>query len=162
MIMIPSPMPRLNPTRVRIRKLTCFLLGPFLCLTAVVILATQFTELASKNEILSLTSFLVLLSFSALAFNWCRVSTSACSESDLVAVYEVGVDLFLSSMLALIATFLAWVQLGQGGIPVSLNPVFFALHWFFLLGALVLFLIAVFSLLQVVKRGQGMTVRDAE
>jgi quinol-cytochrome oxidoreductase complex cytochrome b subunit len=141
--MIPSPLPRLNPTRVRIRKLTCFLLGPFLCL-------------------LSLTSFLVLLSFSALAFNWCRVSPSACSESDLVAVYEVGVDLFLSSMLALIATFLAWVQLGQGGIPVSLNPVFFALHWFFLLGALVLFLIAVFSLLQVVKRGQGMTVRDSE
>ena len=121
-------MHHLNPTRVRIRKLTCLLLGPFLCLTAVVILATQFTELASKNEILSLTSFLVLLSFSALAFNWCRVSTSACSESDLVAVYEVGVDLFLSSMLALIATFLAWVQLGQGGIPVSLNPVFFALH----------------------------------
>lgn len=149
-------MHRLNPARIRIRKVTCFLLGPFICLTAGVLLISQFSELASRNEILSLTSFLVLLSFSALAFNWCRVSTSACSENNLVAVYEVGVDLFLSSMMALLATFFSWLPLGASGIPATLNPVLFILHLMFLMGALVLFLIAVFALLRVVRWGHGM------
>ena len=145
-----------NQLRLQIRRITCFLLPPFLCMTALVLLITQFTELASKNEILSLTSFLVILSFSALAFNWCRLSTNTCSEADLDAVYEVGVDLFLSSMMALIAAFFAWLQLGMTGIPLSLNPVFFTMHWFFLLFALLLFLIAIIHLLEVVKRGTRM------
>jgi len=147
---------RLNPARARIRKVSCLLLGPFLCLTAAVLLVSQFSELDSRNEILSLTSFLVLLSFSALAFNWCRVPTSACSERDLVAVYEVGVDLFLSSMMALLATFFSWLPSGASGIPSTLNPVLFILHLVFLLGALVLFLVAIFALLRVIRRGQGM------
>jgi hypothetical protein len=129
------------------------LLPPFLSLTAVVILFAQFTELASKNEILSLTSFLVLLSFSALAFNWCRVTSGACSEADLNVVYHVGVDLFLSSMMALISAFFSWLQVGLEGIPSSLNLLYFTMHWFFLMLSMILFLIAIFHLLEVVKRG---------
>ena len=144
-----------NPFRILMRRITCFLLPPFLFLTAVVILITQFTELASKNEILSLTSFLVLLSFSALAFNWCRVSSGACSEADLDVVYHVGVDLFLSSMMALISAFFSWLQVGVAGIPPILNPLFFAMHWFFLMLSMILFLIAIFHLLEVVKSGTG-------
>jgi hypothetical protein len=143
---------KIKRTRGALRRLSCFLLPPFLILTAVVVLLTQFTELASRNEILSLTSFLVILTFSSLAFNWCRVSTDSCPEEDLVAVYDCGVDLFLSSMMALIAAFFSWLQLGGAGLPAFLNPLLFALHWFFLLVALVLFAIAVFHLLDVVSR----------
>lgn len=73
-----------------------------------------------------------------------------------MAVYEVGVDLFLSSMMALLATFFSWLPLGASGIPATLNPVLFILHLIFLMGALVLFLIAVFALLRVVRCGHGM------
>jgi hypothetical protein len=152
--------PHLDKTRSLIRRVTCFILPPFLIITAAILLVTQFTELATQNEILSLTSFLVLLSFSALAFNWCRVSTISCTEADLDAVYEVGVDLFLSSMMALIAAFFVWLQVGASGVFVMLTPIFFTMHWIFLLLSLLLFLVAIFHLLEVVKRGKVMKSRS--
>ena len=87
--------------------MACVLLPPFIILISVSILAMQFKEISTKSEILSLTSFITLIFFSGLAFNWCRVSSSLTSEDVLKLVYQVGIDLFLASLLALVSTFFA-------------------------------------------------------
>jgi hypothetical protein len=94
-----------------IRRVTCVLLPPFLILISFSILAIQFKEISTNSEILSLTSFITLISFSALAFNWCRVSSSLTTEDILKLIYQVGIDLFLASLLALASTFFAWVKM---------------------------------------------------
>jgi len=135
-----------------VRWISSCLLPLFLCLTALVVLVTQFTELASRKEILSLTSFVTTLTFSALAFNWSRVSSTFCPEVDLRIVYHCGVDFLLASMMALISAFFSWLGVGEAGIPVFLNPVLFAMHWFFLLLTMLLSLMAFLQLLQVAGR----------
>jgi len=63
-------------------------------------------------------------------------------------------------MMALIAAFFVWLQVGASGVFVMLTPIFFTMHWIFLLLALLLFLVAIFHLLEVVKRGKVMKSRD--
>lgn len=135
-----------------LRRLAFLLLPPFLILIAVCLLALQFQEIASKNEALSLTSFIVLLSFSALAFNWCRVSPALVPEHTLKVLYTAGVDLFLASLLALVATFFAKVQtVNLPLLPAMANPLFFVLHWIFLLLSLLLFLGAILTILRAAR-----------
>ena len=137
--------------RKLLRRTSFILLPLFLVVTLVVFLSTQFTELTTKSEILSLSSFTTLLTFSAIAFNWCRVSPSLVPESLLKMVYQAGIDLFLASLLALIATFFAWLQLNPSGPAPLFQSILFILHWLFLCLSLLLFTIAMFHLLHVAK-----------
>jgi len=132
-----------------LRRTSFILLPVFLTVVFISLLLTQFTELATRSEILSLSSFVTLLSFSALAFNWCRVSSSIVSESLLNLVYQAGVDLFLASLLALVATFFAWLQINPARIPSSFQTGLFLFHWGFLFLSLLLFLVSMLSLLHV-------------
>lgn len=137
--------------RISLRRITCVLLPSVLILIVLSLLAAQLTELTTKNEILSLSSFIVLLSFSALAFNWCRVSPSFASEKLLQLVYQAGIDLFLASLLALVATFFAWLKTTSSLVPSSLYPVLFVLHWLFIAISAFVFLFAILSILKAVK-----------
>ena len=116
---------------------------------------TQFTELGTATEILSLSSFITLLSFSALAFNWCRVSPSLTPEILLASVYQAGIDLFLASLLALVATFFAWLQINLPGLPAGFQPIVFFLHWIFLFLSLLLFALSMLQLLATVRKIDG-------
>lgn len=137
--------------RTLLRRASLFLLPPLLTLISLGLLAAQFTELDTNKEILTLTTFAVLLSFSALAFNWCRVNTTFISEKILKGVYQAGIDLFLASLLALVAASFAWLQslpkLPWPAVKLGL----FALHWSFLLLSTLLFLTAILALIQSVK-----------
>jgi hypothetical protein len=146
----------LTVLRKLLRKASFILLPIFLVLILVSVLASQFTELASRNEVLSLSSFITLLTFSGLAFNWCRVSPAIVPEALLNFVYRAGVDLFLASLLALIATFFAWLQINPSGLPSTiqpiLQPILFPLHWLFLALSLLLFLLSIFHLLHIAEQ----------
>lgn len=63
--------------------LVCGFIALALILISLLLVVTQFSETSSKNEMLSLTSFIVILTFSGLAFNWCRVPPSFASEEIL-------------------------------------------------------------------------------
>lgn len=142
-----------NTVQQLLRRGALWLLPPLLVLIAISILAAQVSEFATQKEVLSLSSFIVILSFSGLAFNWCRVSASLTSEASLKIVYEVGIDLFLASLLALTATFFAWLQATATFLPPALVPVLIGLHLFFLCAALVFFLVSILGLLRVVTAG---------
>ncbi len=142
---------RLSLLRPILRRTSLLVLPPLLVLISLGLLASQFTELATNNEILSLTSFVVLISFSALAFNWCRVSPTLASEDILRGIYQAGIDLFLASLLALVAAFFAWLQTLPKLYFPKINPVLFSLHWIFFLLSILLFLTAVLSLVQAVQ-----------
>jgi hypothetical protein len=141
----PYPLQRL------LRRAAIVLLPVPLVIIALSILASQLSEFATRNEILSLSSFIVILSFSGLAFNWCRVSPALTSETSLKTVYHVGIDLFLASLLALVASFFAWLQTIPTFIPTTFYPVLFGLHFLFLCLSLLSFLISVLCLLRVIR-----------
>jgi hypothetical protein len=138
-----------------VRAISLLLIPYFFMLILIILLGTQFTELGTSNEILSFSSFITLLSLSALAFNWSRVSTSFTSEALLQAIYRSGIDLFIASLLALIATFFAWLLTKPGLIiPFSrtMQILLFILHWIFLALSLLLFLLALFQLLGTTRK----------
>ena len=145
--------------RLRIRSLSLKILPIFLLLVVIAILALQFTELSAANEIFSLSSFIILISFSALAFNWCRAPTTFTSETQLHRIYQVGIDCFIASLLALVSTFFTWAQISPFFKGTMISQILFGLHWIFLLLALGLFLL---SLLELLKTTSDLSRRDNE
>ncbi|CAN5615874.1 hypothetical protein BH09VER1_BH09VER1_22210 [soil metagenome] len=141
---------KLSATRRLIRRLSCLILPPCLAILAVGILSTQFIEISSRTELLSLTSFVVLLSFSALAFNWSRVSPDMVPPETLKEVYEAAIDFFIASLLALVSTMFSWLQ-SSGIVPLSAK-LLFAFHWIFLLASIALLLVAILALLRIVSK----------
>jgi len=139
-----------NMARSWLRRASYLLLPPILVGLSVLVLVAQFSELGAKGEILPLSSFVVLLSFSALAFNWSRVAPSLASEATLKQIYRIGVDLLLASLLALVATFFAWLG-DRAAIPAALYLPIFILHWIFLFICVLLFLLAALSLVKIAK-----------
>jgi len=141
-----------QPSRLQrlLRRTAIVLLPAPLVIIALAILASQLSEFTTRNEILSLSSFIVILSFSGLAFNWCRVSPALASEASLNAVFHVGIDLFLASLLALVASFFAWLQTIPKFIPANYYPILFALHFLFLFLSLLSFLVSILCLLRVI------------
>jgi len=133
------------------RNVACILLPPVLICISLVMLIIQFSELSTKAEILSLSSFIVLLSFSALAFNWCRVSPAFVAQATLASIYNVGVDSFLASLFALVATFFAWLKVTFSTSSSWSYLILFALHWLFLLFSILLFLTSLLHLLKAVR-----------
>ncbi|MCX6961275.1 MAG: hypothetical protein NTZ08_02320 [Verrucomicrobia bacterium] len=145
---MPNPLPQLHQ---RLRALVCAIVGVFLIIISLVIILTQFTELSAKNENLSLASFLVILSFSGVAFQWSTVTSGFASPKVLKKIYQTGVDLFLDSLLALIAAFFAWLQSTPGMLAPWLGTVCLVIHWLFLSLAVIFFLISTLCLLLAIK-----------
>ena len=137
--------------RQLLRRIACVLLPPILILISLFLLGTQLSEISTKNEIFSLSSFVILLSFGALSFNWCRVSTSLTSEDILKHIYQAGIDLFLASLLALLATFFAWLRINPFFLPAFLFPVLLVMHWLSLAISVLIFLLAILSLIRAIK-----------
>jgi len=143
--------PGLSMIRKGALRISHLLLPPILCLVVGSALLMQFlVESASWTEVLPLTSFVVLLTFSALALNWSRGPIPAESATP---VHRAGVDLFIASLLALVSAFLAWLPATPQLAGSSLLRPIFALHWFFLLLAAVIFLAAILDLLAAARRG---------
>lgn len=146
---MPNPFSRL-PRLLLV--LVCGLIAMTLILISALLVVTQFSETSSKNEMLSLTSFIVILTFSGLAFNWCRVPPSFASEAILKKIYRTGIHLFLSSLLALVASFFTWFQTSQEMNSPWMPKACLLLHWIFISLAIVFFLIAMLRLLAALVR----------
>jgi uncharacterized membrane protein len=146
---MPNPFSRL-PRLLLV--LVCGLIALTLILISALLMVTQFSETSSKNEMLSLTSFIVILTFSGLAFNWCRVPPSFASEAILQKIYRTGIHLFLSSLLALVASFFTWFQTSQEMTSPWMPKACLLLHWIFISLAIVFFLIAMLRLLAALVR----------
>ena len=144
-------MTTLDTTKRLILRASYILLGPALSLLAIVLLVAQFLEMTGSREILPLTSFIVLLSFSALAFNWCRTSSTFSSEATLERVFRSAVELFIASLLALVSVALGFMKEGISWIPAALALPIFIIHWIFLALALLLFLLSIFTLLSLAR-----------
>jgi hypothetical protein len=145
---MPNPFPHLHQ---KLRALVCAIVAVFLVIISLVIILTQFTEVSAKNENLSLASFLVILTFSGVAFQWAGVTAGFASPKVLKKVYQTGVDLFLDSLLALIAAFFAWLQSTPGMLAPWLGMVCLVIHWVFLSLAVIFFLISTLCLLFAIK-----------
>ena len=92
-----------------------------------------------------------MLSFSGVAFQWSGVTSGFASPKVLKKVYQTGVDLFLDSLLALIAAFFAWLQSTPGMLAPWLSSVCLVIHWLFLSLAVIFFLVSILCLLQAIK-----------
>ena len=136
---------------MNLRKVVSLIVAIFLVVISIVVIGTQFTEFATKSENLSLASFLVILSFSGVAFQWSGVTADFASPKVLKKVYQTGVDLFLDSLLALIAAFFAWLQSTPGIMPPWLASTCMIIHWVFLSLAVIFFLISTLCLLIAIK-----------
>jgi hypothetical protein len=145
---MPNPFSHLHQ---KLRALVCAIVAVFLVIISLVIILTQFTEVSAKNENLSLASFLVILTFSGVAFQWAGVTAGFASPKVLKKVYQTGVDLFLDSLLALIAAFFAWLQSTPGMLAPWLGTVCLLIHWLFLSLAVIFFLISTLCLLLAIK-----------
>ena len=146
---MPKPSPHFNQMLL---VASCAVLAVALILISVLLVATQFSEASSKNEMLSLTSFVVILTFSGLAFNWCRVPPNFASEEILKKIYRTGIHLFLSSLLALVALFFTWFQASPEMNSPWMSKACLLLHWIFISLAIAFFLIAMLRLLAAIVK----------
>jgi hypothetical protein len=131
------------------RRFTGLLIPPSLMLVVLLMLMEQFTEIQDRNELLTATVVVALVSLSALAFSWAR-----CLPENLLKIYGetihgAGVDLFIASLPALISAFLIWIKLPPTLEYTVTTLLVFSLQWFFLLIALVYSLLALMRLLKV-------------
>ncbi|MCG6862461.1 MAG: hypothetical protein LJE70_14460 [Chromatiaceae bacterium] len=122
-------------------------LMPSMVVMAIALLGIQLTEYSGNKEILPLSSFVLLLSLSALGFNWCRTAPRYSSEAALETACRSAITLFVASLLALVSAGLAFVQQSNTWMPDRLATPIFVLHWLFLALALALFLAAILSML---------------
>lgn len=130
----------------------CAVLALALVVISLLLVVNQFSEAASKDEMLSLTSFVVILTFSGLTFNWCRVPPNFGSEEILKKVYWAGIQLFLSSLFALVASFFTWFQRSPEMNASWMSKSCLILHWVFISLAIVFFLIAMLRLLATIVK----------
>ena len=144
---------------MKLRAVVSAIVAIFLVVISIAIISTQFTEFSTRNENLSLASFLVILSFSGVAFQWSGVTAGFASPKVLKKVYQTGVDLFLDSILALIAAFFAWLQSTPELMPAWLASTCIVIHWVFLSLAVVFFLISMLCLLAAIKEVQWDTTQ---
>jgi len=144
-------MTTLDTVKRLILRTSYILLGPALSLLGILLLVAQFLEMTGSKEILPLTSFVVLLSFSALAFNWCRTSSTFSSEATLERVFRAAVELFIASLLALVSVALQFMRTGISWTPAALALPIFIIHWIFLALAFLLFLLSILTLLSLAR-----------
>jgi len=141
----------LQHLHVNLRAVVSVVVAIFLVVISIVVIATQFTEFSTKSENLSLASFLVILSFSGVVFQWAGVTSDFAPLRVLKKVYQTAVDLFIDSLLALIAAFFAWLQSTPGILPPWLASTCLIIHWIFLSLAVIFFLISTLCLLMAIR-----------
>jgi len=135
-----------------LRRISLFFIPPFLILLLIIAIAIHFGEMRTSTEIFSFSSFVTMISFSGLAFNWCRVSPSFTSEPLLSSIYQIGIDLFLASLNALIATFFVWLKINLTLLSGTLNWALFGLHFIFLVASLAMFAISLIQLVLTIRK----------
>jgi len=120
-------------------------------LLAIVMIVIQAREGAGGREILPLAAVVTMLSLSGLAFNWCRVPTTLASAALLKRVYKAAVDLFVAAMLALVSLASTFALQAQNDLGDLVSGIALVVHWLFFLPALLLFVIAMCSLIMGAK-----------
>jgi hypothetical protein len=116
----------------------------------------QFVELQDRDEAISAGIVIALLSMSGLSFAW---SSSLSDLGDRARmgprIHLAGVGLFTAALLALIALLFIWIKLPAWIAASWLELFLFALHWLFLLLAMIYATQSVWELFKVamVERG---------
>ncbi|HJO93870.1 MAG TPA: hypothetical protein QF753_10755 [Victivallales bacterium] len=83
-----------------------YILKIMLIISSVFIIIGLYKHFSSSTEIVPGSVFVVLLSLSALCMSWARLDVIC--EVVKKAVYESGIELFLSSMLVLVSLPVPW------------------------------------------------------
>lgn len=146
-----------------IRNISIVLIPIGVVILLATVLIAQSTELATRSEILPLSSFAILLTFSSVAFGWSRVPYLA--EDTLLHIFRAGVDMFVASLLALTAAALGWLSSTPAIASSSAYVVLLGVHWFFLCLCFALFTIAILQLMRAVRevqRGDEQPASDRE
>jgi hypothetical protein len=136
------------------RRTSLWVLPPALLLISAGVLISQFAEIGGNTEVLSLTSFAVLMTLAGIAFGWSRVTWLP--ETVIRAIYHAASDLFLASLLALVSVFFAWIRSLDLPLVKAFPMFFFALHWIFLALSVALSFAALVGLVQVAGKTEDL------
>ena len=80
-----------------------------LALVGLLLIILQVQEHLANREALPVSSFLVLLSIASFAYSWARITAPITSEQERLDMKLAGMDLFLSSLLSLLAAAFVWI-----------------------------------------------------
>jgi len=142
------------PARI-LRRITLILLPPALLLIFVTVMLLQFVELQDRNEVVSTGIVIALLSMSALSFGWNRSLSDLSDRENLgPRIHYAGEGLFIAALLALVALFFIWIKLPAWISTPWVDYFLFALHWFFLLLAMIYAIRSVWDIFIVAMLGQ--------
>jgi hypothetical protein len=130
------------------KSIVSWVLPALLCMLAFALVLAQFSEFVGNKEIIPLTSFLVLLTMSNTAFNWCRVSENFTSHSVLVSIYYCAVALLVASLSAVVSAAFAFVTVTFSFLPNWLVVIFTVLHILLFIFSLIVSLVAFIALLR--------------
>ena len=94
-----------------------------LLIAAVVVVASQYREMSTLQEVASLGSFVTFLALANFAVSWSRMPADLAPLPERRKAKQVGLDLFLSSLLALLSQALLWMApVVKPSLPVLLAP----------------------------------------
>ena len=94
-----------------------------LLIAAVVVVASQYREMSTLQEVASLGSFVTFLALANFAVSWSRMPADLAPLPERRTAKQVGLDLFLSSLLALLSQALLWMApVVKPSLPVLLAP----------------------------------------
>ena len=115
----------------------------------------QFVELQDRNEVVSTGIVIALLSMSALSFGWNRSLSDLGDRQKLgPRIHYAGEGLFIAALLALAALFFIWIKLPGWISSPLIGHMLFALHWLFLLLAMIYATQSIWELFRVAMIGQ--------
>ena len=138
-----------------LRRITLLLVPVALLLMFVTEMLVQFVELQDRNEVVSTGIVIALLSMSALSFGWNRSLSDLGDRQRLgPKIHYAGEGLFIAALLALAALFFIWIKLPTWISTPWIGHLLFALHWFFLLLAMIYAMQSVWDLFSVAMIGQ--------
>ncbi|MFM8524848.1 MAG: hypothetical protein ACKOCM_04425 [Cyanobacteriota bacterium] len=83
------------------------------------VLISQYQELGTLREVASLGSFVTFLAMANFAISWSRMAADLATMQERRCAKQVGLDLFLASLLALLSQALIWAApLLKSSLPV--------------------------------------------
>lgn len=108
----------------RIRALAVQLSLWGLLVAAVVVVVSQYREVSTLQEGASLGSFVTFLALANFAISWSRMQVDLATLAERRCAKQVGLDLFLSSLLALLSQALLWLApMLKPALPMLVTPV---------------------------------------
>ena len=99
-----------------------------IALVGLLLLALQVQEHVANREALPVSSFLVLLSTATLAIGWARLSEPNTTPQEQLDLKLAGLDLFIASLLSLLAAAFVWIPKTATLFTMPLVHVAFGLH----------------------------------